>query len=239
MPELPDFTSAAWQKTRKDIDLAQSILLGKGTFMLPMSDKLGSVDMKQMVALVRRFPEGQIVPVEPPKFPDTSLPPIGQPQPKLVPTAKKAAGSGEFPGKGVAKAETPSPDDEDLKRRISIGASIFKQYCFVCHGLDGTGTSMRPTLPPIPNFTSPAFHKEHTDAQLQVSILEGKGTLMPANRGRVTEEQVLGLVAYIRTFGPAARSPTTKLQPSDTELDKLRDKWHALNEELKTIQHQK
>ena len=69
MPELPDFTSIAWQKSRTDADLAHSILQGKGKFMLPMKDKLGSVDVKQMVALVRRFEGGkQIVPLQPPRL---------------------------------------------------------------------------------------------------------------------------------------------------------------------------
>jgi mono/diheme cytochrome c family protein len=238
MPELPDFTSAAWQKTRKDTDLAQSILLGRGKFMLPMSDKLGSVDMKQLVALVRRFPGGQVVPAEPPKLPSTPLPPIGQPQPRLVPTAQKAGDIGNFLGKGGAKAEKPSQDDEDLKRRISIGAGIFRQYCFVCHGLDGTGTNMRPTLPPIPDFTNRAFHKEHTDAQLLISILDGKGQFMPANRGRVTEDQAGDLVAYIRTFGPdkvlttiTSSKPSVSDKAFEEAVKQLQDRMKVLRQE--------
>jgi mono/diheme cytochrome c family protein len=66
MPELPDFTSVAWQRARTDADFTQSILLGKGKFMLPMSDKLGAVDTKQMVSLVRAFQRGQVIPVEEP-----------------------------------------------------------------------------------------------------------------------------------------------------------------------------
>ena len=50
--ELPDFTSAAWQKSRTDADLAQSILQGKGKFMLSRKAELGTVDVKDMVALV-------------------------------------------------------------------------------------------------------------------------------------------------------------------------------------------
>jgi mono/diheme cytochrome c family protein len=229
MPELPDFTSAAWQKTRTDSELAQSILLGKGKFMLANSDKLGSVDVKQMVTLVRGFEGGkQVVPIEEPKLagpvvtdiPETPAPGGGTIGPKI-----------EEP---KIPAE-PEPDtSEDLARRIRVGANIFRQYCIVCHGPDGTGTVIRSALPKIPDFTSPAFHKDHSDAQLMVSILDGKGTQMPANRGRVSENQVGDLVAYVRAFGP--KIPGTKPRVSDTEFEKsfrqLQEQWNELQKEL-------
>jgi mono/diheme cytochrome c family protein len=118
--------------------------------------------------------------------------------------------------------------------RIRIGASIFQQFCMVCHGPDGTGSIMRASMPPIPNFTSEAFHKDHTNAQILVSILDGKGTLMPANRGRVTQEQGSDLVAYIRAFGPTSFS--VQSQASDTEFtrayQKLEQQWNELQKEL-------
>src|SRR5208283_3533452 len=78
MPDLPDFTSMAWQKSRIDADLSHSILQGKGKFMLPMTDKLGTVDVNQMVALVRGFDGGkQVIPLELPKAP-------GPPPPAVV-----------------------------------------------------------------------------------------------------------------------------------------------------------
>ena len=97
---------------------------------------------------------------------------------------------------------------------------------------------MRPVLPPIPDFTNPTFHQEHSDAQLLVSILDGRGTLMPANRGRVTEDQAGSLVAYVRTFGPS-KLLTSKPGASDDEFEKairpLLEQWNALDKELKRI----
>jgi putative heme-binding domain-containing protein len=117
---------------------------------------------------------------------------------------------------------------------IHTGANIFRQYCFVCHGADGKGTSMRLILPPIPDFTSPIFHKEHSDAQLLISILDGKGTFMPANRGRVTEEQAGGLVAFVRAFGPQASATQSVAADSDFEkaYRQLEDHWNELEKEL-------
>jgi len=227
MPELPNFTSAAWQKSRTDADLSHSILRGKGKFMLPMTDKLGSVDVKQMVALVRGFNGGkQVIPLQAPKAP-------GPPAPLVVTAPTEILST---PGGTRAMVEEPlvAPSG-DVAARIRVGANIFQQYCIVCHGPDGTGSIMRPRMPPIPDFTSAAFQNSHSDARIQISILDGKGTLMPANRGRVTEEQAADLMVYLRAFGPKTFS-AARVQPSDTEFDKefhrLENQWNALENQL-------
>ena len=195
MPEIPDFTLTKWQQSRTDAELAHSILHGKGKFMLPMTDKLGSVDVKQMVALVRKFygRKADLSLCKPPKAP-------GPPAPMVV-TAPTSILS--TPGGAKTLMEEPLvAASGDLAARIRIGASIFQQYCIVCHGPDGTGSVMRPRMPPIPDFTSPVFQNGHSDARLQISILDGKGSLMPANRGRVTDDQAADLKDFIRAFRP-------------------------------------
>jgi mono/diheme cytochrome c family protein len=230
------------------------VLEGKGKFMLPMKDKLGSVDVTQMVSLVRGFDGGQQV-IEP--EPIKSEGPILQPakgvssdlpvQELAIIAAKAAsfigspsgygpvfAASGTFSTKARPVVQEPAVT-EDMGPRLRAGANIFRQYCMVCHGPDGTGSLVRAAMPPIPNFTTEVFHQQHTDAQIRVSILEGKGTLMPANRGRVTEEQARDLVPYIRSFGPAsfASKPVT----SDKEFDKaVRDLERQLDELHKDMQ---
>ena len=70
LPQIPDFTAARWQVARSDAELSHSILEGKGKSMPRWKGKLGSVDVKQMVAFVRAFREGgQVVPdsEEPPR----------------------------------------------------------------------------------------------------------------------------------------------------------------------------
>lgn len=235
MPELPNFTDVAWQKSRTDSDLAQSILLGKGKFMKPMSDKLGSVDIKQIVALVRGFQGGKaIVQEEAPK----PLGPTVTPEPPPLTAIPDKDSKIEKP-KGV---ETLTAPKDDTGERIRIGASIFQHYCIVCHGQDGKGTLMRPVLPPIPDFTNPAFHKEHSDGQLVVSILDGKGTFMPANRGRVTEEQAGYLMAFVRAFG-GLKSIATKPQASDSDFEKafgeIEIQYNQLQEEYKKMKDRK
>jgi mono/diheme cytochrome c family protein len=88
-------------------------------------------------------------------------------------------------------------------------------------------------MPAIPDFTSRAWQESRTNPQLNVSILEGKGTLMPAFRGRVNEQQALDLAAYIRSFGPAQATPkeaeSTDFEQSFRELEK---QWNELQKQL-------
>jgi mono/diheme cytochrome c family protein len=232
MPELPDFTAVAWQKSKTDQELAQSILVGKGKFMPANSDKLGTVDIKQMVALVRGFQGGkQVIPIEEPKPPGPSAPAL----------VEKPSPPKELKGEEPKVKEPPVGPSEEMAARIRIGASIFRQYCIVCHGPDGTGTIIRRTLPPIPDFTTSAFQKEHSNAQLLVSILDGKGTLMPATRGRITESQAGDLVAYVRSFGP--KLAITQPAASDDRFEKafrqLEEQWNELQKELQKAKGQK
>jgi mono/diheme cytochrome c family protein len=230
MKELPDFTDGPWQKSRADADLTRSVLEGKGKFMLPMKDKLGSVDVQQMVALVRAFEGGlQMIAVEGPKAPGPEAP---------IAVAVPPAGPGHTP---AATLPEPAPRDEprlapsaDVAARIRMGAAIFRQYCIVCHGADGTGSLLRVQMPPIPDFTNSTWQMQHTDPKLMASILDGKGTLMPANRGRITDPQARDIVAYLRSFGPGTLRK--KGPVSETEFEKsfreLEQRWNELEKGL-------
>jgi len=240
MPGLPDFTDTPWQKSRTDADLSHSILEGKGMFMRSMKTELGTVDVKQMVALVRGFEGGkQIIEPEPVKKVGIPIPGSEEyPDPLPVDGVALAANTvgllGSASGHGpflAASALLPTialaPDTEppvtqsaEEAARIRMGANIYRQFCIACHGPDGTGSIMRSGMPMIPNFTSEGFYKQHTDAQIRASILEGKGGLMPANRGRgVTEDNARDLVAYLRgVFGP--KSLGIGFKGSDKEFDR-------------------
>jgi mono/diheme cytochrome c family protein len=222
MPEIPDFADPKWAASRTDADLKQSILEGKGKFMLPMRDKLGPADAERMVGYVRAFQGGkQVVKVEPkPPAP----PPV---QPAVVPA----------PAPPAAELVPPTPATEDATR-LSAANGLFRQYCLACHGADGRGTALRPSMPPIPDFTSRAWQAGVSKPQLAVSILEGKGTLMPSFRGRVSESQAQDLAAYVRAFGP--ERPAARESPAaDSDFEKqfrdLQSEWDELQKQLREL----
>jgi ubiquinol-cytochrome c reductase cytochrome b subunit len=219
MPDLPDFRDAKWQASRVDGDFKQSILNGKGKFMLPMKDKLGSADVDQMIAYLRRFPGGkQVVRVEP------QPPPAPPGEPVVLPPAQGPP------------AIAPSGTEAATAARIRVAAGLYRQYCLICHGTDGKGSEMKASMPTIPEFFSRSWQEGVSDPQLAVSILEGKGALMPAFRGRVREEQAQDLVGYIRAFGPP-QTRAGQLAPSEFQkrFDALQQQWETLEKQLQAI----
>src|SRR5262249_5856077 len=53
---------------------------------------------------------------------------------------------------------------------------LYQQLCQRCHAADGKGD---PGTKGVPNFTRRSWHEQKRDAELIVSILDGKGTVMP------------------------------------------------------------
>jgi mono/diheme cytochrome c family protein len=76
-------------------------------------------------------------------------------------------------------------------------AALYKSKCAACHGPDGTGNvAMGKTLG-VTDLTSGDVQKQ-TDAQLTDSIANGKGKKMPAYKSKLTDDQIKGLVGFIR-----------------------------------------
>jgi len=242
-PDIPDFTSPQWHKTKPDAALAQAILSG-GKFMPPMKDKLSPADAERMVKFVRGFQGGKQVvslgAIEVPKEP-VSVPPVVAATPATSPPTASTTPEPKPAPKAVATTPTiPAqlPPSEDLGARVRAGAVIFRLYCIVCHGPEGTGSLVRATLPPIPDFTSKSFQADHSNQQLLISILDGKGTLMPANRGRVTEAQARDLVAYVRAFGPPMVQAPYPAQGVSTATDDFQKRFNLLQQQFETLEKQ-
>jgi mono/diheme cytochrome c family protein/uncharacterized membrane protein len=103
-------------------------------------------------------------------------------------------------------------------------AELFRQRCVKCHGADGTGNKARERFPDIPDFTKATWQARRDDSKLVASILDGKGEDMPAQRGKLSEEQARGLVTYVRSFvltkgkqRQAEPEGTVVAEPEDTE----------------------
>jgi cytochrome c6 len=77
------------------------------------------------------------------------------------------------------------------------GASLFKSKCAACHAPDGSGSGAMGKQLGVTDLRADAVQKQ-TDAQINESITNGKGTKMPAYKGKITDDQITGLVGYIR-----------------------------------------
>lgn len=79
------------------------------------------------------------------------------------------------------------------------GADLYKSKgCAACHGSNGAGqTTMGKNLK-VPDFASAGVQKQ-SDAELAEIITKGKGR-MPSYDGKLTRDQIDGLVKHIRMF---------------------------------------
>ena len=78
------------------------------------------------------------------------------------------------------------------------GADIFREKCSMCHGTNGKGYAAIKT----PNFTDPKWQAAHSDKELMNAIENGvKGTAMVSFKGKLTHEQMVAVLKYIRSLG--------------------------------------
>jgi mono/diheme cytochrome c family protein len=218
-PNIPNFTLPQWQSSRTDVELSRSILQGKGKSMPRMKTKLGSVDVKLMVAFVRAFRGGNQVVDEEPEAPSTPGQPSGTENPK-----------NEGP-----RVHVPSPPGQ---KELSVreGNRVFQRSCVACHGADGKGSSMRDDLPTIPDFTARDWQQRRGDPQLVVSIMDGKGTGMPAFRDKIARERIRDLVTFIRTFAPGAtRSSGSTSDDFEVRFNQLSKEFEELDRQIRAL----
>jgi cytochrome c6 len=76
------------------------------------------------------------------------------------------------------------------------GAGDFKAKCAMCHGADGSGTTATGKALKLRDLGSSDVQSQ-SDAQLTEIVSNGKNK-MPAYKGKLTDDQIKGLVAYIR-----------------------------------------
>lgn len=87
------------------------------------------------------------------------------------------------------------------------GKNLYTKYCYVCHGIEGKGDGFNSfSLDPRPrDLSNSQYMKVLTDERLVETIREGgrgvnRSPLMPTWGGRMTKDELMYVVAYVRTF---------------------------------------
>lgn len=89
----------------------------------------------------------------------------------------------------------------EKKADAAEGRDLFASTCARCHGAGGAGGLALFDGGPSPrNFRDHAFQKDRTDEQIKLTIMNGKGTGMPAFGATFTEKQLYALVAHVRSL---------------------------------------
>jgi mono/diheme cytochrome c family protein len=89
--------------------------------------------------------------------------------------------------------------------RSSVAAAMpadakatFDAQCAKCHGRDGRAHTTRGRLSHARDMTNAAWQNEVSDERLFNSITKGRGKNMPAYGKKLSEDQIDGLVRYVR-----------------------------------------
>jgi mono/diheme cytochrome c family protein len=128
-------------------------------------------------------PEGLTpVPTLAPAATLTLIPSLEQP---VSPGGEAVASS--VPGGEVGASPAPPAGDS------ANGALVFAANCAACHGPDAAGGSVGPTL-------ISAELKAQPDDFFRQTILNGRsGTVMPAWQGRLSEQEIEDVIAFLRS----------------------------------------
>jgi cytochrome c6 len=105
-----------------------------------------------------------------------------------------------------AVARGADPATEPRAPGAVLDEALWEAKCSKCHGLDGKGHTKTGARYKIDDFTSAKWQKEMDDKEIRKTIEEGvkskKGKVkMPAFKGKLSDDQIAALVAYVRSFG--------------------------------------
>jgi mono/diheme cytochrome c family protein/uncharacterized membrane protein len=218
LAKIPNFTDPSWPAQRSDAQLLVSILDGKEPEMPSWRGKISEEQASGLVAHVRAFaptpgtPKGASLASFHARFGGLQKE-LRELQRQGRELSKDSSGGAPPKPSQSPQHEVSGPSSPAAVGTPAVG-ELFAQHCVNCHGADGTGKPARDSMAKIPNFTDPSWPAQRSDAQLLVSILDGKEPEMPSWRGKISEEQASGLVAHVRAFAQTPGTPKAAPPPS-------------------------
>lgn len=80
------------------------------------------------------------------------------------------------------------------------GVALFEAKCAGCHGKDGRGSAFGKQNG-APDFTDAKWQQQHGTAELKDAVTNGKGSKMPAWKGKLSAAEIEAVVGRVRAFG--------------------------------------
>jgi mono/diheme cytochrome c family protein len=203
---IPNFTDRAWQATRSDPQLLQSILDGKGEGMPTFRDRVSAAQAQGLVNHIRGFGPRRPAVARAHRDFEARFRELDE---ELQALQREFMDLRNAPGTPESPTVVRPPQGASAEREMMLqgAAKLYRRHCRRCHGADGKGEATVRGGPP--DFTCRAWQQRQSDAQLLASILDGKEKCMPAFRNRLTEDQAADLIDYIRAL-LAPRKPSSR-----------------------------
>jgi cytochrome c6 len=80
----------------------------------------------------------------------------------------------------------------------------WENNCAKCHGADGRGQTKMGRQLGVKDYTDPKIQAEMKEAEMlsrtTAGIKEGSKEKMPAYKGKLSEQEIKDLIAFVRTF---------------------------------------
>jgi cytochrome c6 len=83
------------------------------------------------------------------------------------------------------------------------GAETFKAKCVLCHGADGTGSTVLGKQLQAANLRSKEVQKK-SDADLHKAVHDGNGN-MPPFADQLNDDEITDVIKYVRSFAKVAK----------------------------------
>jgi mono/diheme cytochrome c family protein len=117
-------------------------------------------------------------------------------------------------GSPVPQKSTKASAAETEKSAVSARVKeIYKVDCAMCHGDTGDGKAdLGQSMGVTSNFMDPKTFDGKSDQQIFDAIRKGKDKMPPEDAPRANDEQIRGLVNYLRGFskGQPAAAPASE-----------------------------
>ena len=133
--------------------------------------------------------------------------------------------------------------EQALSDELSDVRPLYHTHCAECHEASGRGDDFRDSGTPIPDFTSEAWFRTKSRAEIRLSILQGKGDNMPPFEDVLSKSDAERLASFIGSFAAVDEdtfqvSYTSTLarerQQFEQQWASLRQKWQSLFWNLET-----
>jgi mono/diheme cytochrome c family protein len=134
----------------------------------------------------------------------------------LLPAVLVLAYSPAPVGSPVPQKNSKPAASADAEKSAAVSArvkEIYKVDCVICHGDTGDGkTDLGQSMGVTSNFADPKTFEGKSDQQIFDSIRKGKDKMPPEDAPRASDDQVRGLVTYIRGLskGQPAAAPASE-----------------------------
>lgn len=124
-----------------------------------------------------------------------------------------ALGAGSATGIVPQDAKGAKPAASDTKVR---GKRLYSQDCSMCHGDNGNGqTDLAKDMQlKILDWTDPKALGDKSDQELFDLIRKGKDKMPPEDSGRAKDDEIKGVIQYIREFSKGQPTPAAPAAPA-------------------------